>query len=209
MIEALNIDTSKEKIYYVDDTLSGLPFEIQDQAQGLTELLSTGELTDIKIVGHSEGAAATAVVLDQLANDNSYLANTNVRNQLTAAFLLDAPTGISDFFVRGPSINRAYHDLPAEVHAHPSMREMKMADIWNTASIVHSPGQMSGWEYHSYSYDSRSWVEKAFSFSLSFLCPGPIPGYSYSDIIGTAFKYHGDPLASDYTIDVIKNLLGQ
>ena len=204
MLTKLNVDVTKEKVLFIPDPTPGdRCFEAGDQAGDLEFALATGDYKDIKIIGHSEGAAATAIVLDRMANDSSYLANTNVRDELTAAFLLDAPTGISDFFVGGPSINSAYNNLPAEVHANTSMGNVILADIWNTASIVHSLGDMPGWERNSHSYDSRSWWEQ----TLSYFSPELLPGYSYFDLLNTG-RYHSDPLTSDYTIDVIHYLLG-
>jgi hypothetical protein len=203
LINALNIDTSKEQIYYVDDTQFGFPFEIQDQVQGLTDCLATGELTDIKIIGHSEGAAATAVVLDKLAKNNGFIGETNVGVELTAAFLLDAPTGIGDLFV-GPGcfdINHAYYNLPRDIHNVPSMREVILADIWNTASLVHAHGNMPGWNGYSHPYDSRAWWDTILTVPV-------FPWYLAAQGVGTLVSYHNDPRTSEYTIKTIQQYVG-
>jgi RHS repeat-associated protein len=203
LIKALNIDTSKEKIRYVDDTLFGFPFEIQDQVQGLTNLLTTGGLTDIKIIGHSEGAAATALVLDTLAKNNGFIGETDVGSELTAAFLLDAPTGIGDMFVKPGffDINSAYNNLPRDIHNVASMQNVILADIWNTASLVHAPYTMPGWTGYSYPYDSRSWWDTILTAPI-------FPWYLPAQGIGTIASYHNDPRTSEHTLKIIQQYIG-
>jgi RHS repeat-associated protein len=169
MINGLDISPTEKIIILTEaEATSGIKdggFEVRDQEWGLTWTLQNIELTDIKIIGHSEGAAATINVLDRLTRDPDYLAGINVRNELTAAVMLDAPTGISDLFVDDWD-DVAYNGLPARMNQ-AGMGDVKLLDVWNTASIVHSTGVMPGWnQYNTYSYTSAPGLEGSSLFGF-------------------------------------------
>jgi hypothetical protein len=187
MRESLNIDTTKEKIYFVDDTNFGFPWEVQDQTQGLTDLLATGQLTDIKIIGHSEGGAAIVTVLDQLANDDSFLAETNVRDELKAAIMLETPT--VPLIGWNPS---RYNNLPQEL-VDVGM-DVQLLDVWNEASPAHMIGTMPGWGAgNTYSHDTRNpWLDL------------------FGGLLGLFSRfggYHNDPLTNQGVIGEIKKTI--
>ncbi len=162
MIEALNIDRNKEQVYIMyenpEGNTFGFPFEIQDQVQGITDFLATTPLTDIKLIGHSEGAAAIITVLDKIANDDTFLADTNIRSELQAAITIEAPTiglGLeADNFVLGWDQDR-YDNLPLELYGKGI--GVELLDIWNEVSLVHSTCPMPGWSDYSWSYSSATW----------------------------------------------------
>jgi len=145
MITALNITNETVLIVYENPQgpTFGYPWEIGDQVSALEKALTNYDLTDIKIIGHSEGAAAIVTVLDKLANDDNFLAETNVRDELEAAVMLDCPTGIFHNLVDGWEDNR-YNNLPDRLKG-AEMGHVKLLDVWNDASPAHMPGPMPGW----------------------------------------------------------------
>jgi RHS repeat-associated protein len=184
MIEALNI--TDERIIFISESPQGsnfgFPFEIGDQVVGLEFALTEWDLTDIKLIGHSEGAAAIVDVLDKIANDDNYLAGTTVRDELEAAIMLENITGDPSWIV-GDWSDHAYDYLPDRL-AKKLERHVKLLDVWNLASIVHESGIMPGWGmFNSY------W-------------------YWYSHGIFSIMANHNDPLTNPDVIDEIKETLG-
>lgn len=117
--------------------------------------LLEGDLTNIKLVGFSEGAATIGTLLANVADNPNYM--TNVRDELKLAMLLECPTG--------PLTERGIHNydwtrlnnLPDRLTAAGAKRQL--GDAWNSASMVHRT-KLDGW--NSYSYDSRPWYVRAF-----------------------------------------------
>jgi RHS repeat-associated protein len=109
-------------------------------------------VTDLKIVGHSEGAATVGTYIgdwikgsDKVSASSSSLLN----DQLSGVFLVDCPTGISNIKVN----NFDYRDLN-KVGNELQKRGIKSADIYNGCGIVHS-SSLSGWK----SYDVSKWYD--------------------------------------------------
>jgi hypothetical protein len=144
-------------------------YDVTPRLTELNKIMSINALTDIKLVGYSEGAATVA----------SYLADTdNINENLTAAFMLERPTwGWPVISGYNPFIN-----VPEKVEqAKPGII---MADIWNTASIVHNSPIDDWGERYSYPYDSRSFLEKVRTFFLgSFIDSSAFYSGYHSDII--------------------------
>jgi RHS repeat-associated protein len=202
MLVKLDWDPTKDKVLFIPDPNPGLPFETNDQSSILRDALASGYYQDIKIIGHSEGALASIRVLDELAKNNGYMGGTNVGQDLTAVFSLDAPTGLADSVVMG-NTDSIYTKLLERVHDVESMRDVGLADIWNRASIVHAPYAMPGWEGNSYSYDSRS----LFWLAASFCTHGLSDIYGTTGLWGSP-NFHNDVRVSDYTISVILSYIG-
>lgn len=209
MKEALQITNEKILIVYENpegSTFGGPPWEIEDQVQGLEMALTGyGELTDIKLIGHSEGACAIVTVLDKLAKDDSYLADTNVRDELQAAVMLEGITGWTD--VNMPFLDTisgwdedAYNDLPMRLAV--VAPQALLLDVWNKASVVHSQGRMPGWnKSNTFSYDSRPWWYRGLCGIAPF-------GSGVDSLIGTGLGYHNDPLTNQKVIDEIVGTIG-
>jgi hypothetical protein len=204
LIKALNIDWGKEKVRLVfenpgSETYGCFPsgFEVQDQQSQLEQLLESEQFTDLKLIGHSEGAAAIVNVLNNLAENDDYLTQYDVRGQLKAAVMLDNITGVSDLPVAGWN-DTAYNNLPKRlVEKAPNAQ---LLDVWNRASIVHNTGKMPGWKSeNSYSYDSRPWWISGFQ---TFHPAGPV-----ARIAGTATSYHGDPMSNPDVIDQVVRMM--
>ena len=197
MINGLDISPTEKIIILTEaEATSGIKdggFEVRDQEWGLTWTLQNIELTAIKIIGHSEGAAATINVLDRLTGDPDYLAGTNVRNELTAAVLLDAPTGISDFLVDDWD-DAAYNDLPARMNQ-AGMGDVKLLDVCNTASVAHFSGIMPGWnEYNTYYYSSQPGLNRNSLLGL------------FTSLVNFG-QYHGDPRINPAIISMINTVI--
>jgi hypothetical protein len=166
MMGALNIDRNKEQVWIIYEA-PGAPnfggsiwsggFEIEDQVAGLEYLLSHENLTDIKLIGHSEGAAAIITVLDKLSQTGGNMGGKNIGDELKAAVTIEAPTtsllGIeADWCVSGWNQDR-YNDLPKELGG--KFPGLQLLDIWNENSLAHSAGPMPGWStINTYSYGS-------------------------------------------------------
>jgi RHS repeat-associated protein len=158
LMDALNIDVNKESIYFVQESTEyfGKPWEVQDQTQDLINILETEELTDIKLIGHSEGASAIVNVLDRLSHEDEFLDDTNVRDQLEAAVMLEGLSGMSGLVVDGWD-PWTYNNLPADL-AEKNIN-VRLMDIWNGSSAyVHSIGTMPGWDWtNSWTYYTQVW----------------------------------------------------
>jgi hypothetical protein len=207
MMGALNIDWNKEQVYVIYENPEGPTFggppgnrwEIQDQVQGLTNFLATTELTDIKLIGHSEGAAAIITVLDNLAQTGGYIGGKNIGDELTAAITIDAPTVMgADSVVDGWDVDR-YNKLPDRLTR--GGMNVQLLDVWNEASIAHSTCTMPGWgEQNTYSYDSRPLWQRAFNWVFAT--------NELDRVIGSMFwGYHNDPLTNSGVIERIGEAL--
>ncbi|MBN2543353.1 RHS repeat-associated core domain-containing protein [bacterium] len=201
MIDSLNIDSSEKVIFVTEPeetfgAIGGSGWEIQDQVTGLESYL-LGDLTDIKLIGHSEGAAAIITVLDKLANDDNYLADTNVRNELQAAVMVEGITGILHNVVQGWEDNR-YNDLPGRLAK--KAPNATLLDVWNAASIVHSTGRMPGWSKSNTYFYNSSWLGSHMHWFF-----GPI---GLLGRWGMTLKYHADPLADSKVIERVKETVG-
>jgi RHS repeat-associated protein len=197
---ALNWD-GQERVTFISDPLSpGPPYESSDQASQLMWDLATGDYHDIKLIGHSEGALAIVSVLDAMADIPTLL--PNARNEIKAAVMLDAPTGIAGSFVSGFD-QSDYNNLPGRLNK----ADMKtgLLDVWNEASPVHSPGPMPGWDdSNTYSYDSRS---AAYRMYLEFIYAFGYDDVYFWDMVANGVDYHNDPTTNPGVMDRIGDFL--
>jgi len=147
---------SDEIIVYLPDNDPELfPFEWYDvnpRVEQLSERLEIGDLTDIKLIGHSEGAATVGKYLSNLSYNKEY-ASQYVQDELRSAILLECPTGASDTFVYNFNAEVDLYYLPARM-ANTDV-DIKLSDQWNVGSIAHASGILPGWEGNSISHDSR------------------------------------------------------
>lgn len=152
----------------IDPRLANLLDQINNDA-------SFSTLTDIKIIGFSEGAATLAQFLAELVEDPG-IVDSRFLEELTAAILIECPTGASDIWVNGWD-DSVMEGLPQALHNVEGLEDLIVADIWNAASIVHNGGVKAGWEDYSFSYCSIPWY--AWFFRPAFVY-NLWPGVSHS-----------------------------
>ncbi|MFC2003977.1 RHS repeat-associated core domain-containing protein [Chloroflexota bacterium] len=182
MKDALGINESGEKCVFIGDTDGFFTLRSGDQKTALAEALASGEYTDIKVIGYSEGAAATAMVLNDIAGGASY-------DELDMAFMLDTPDiGIQDFD------SSIMDNLPSRV-------AKKDADI-RAVSITSSDFVFSskqGWESGDYSVSTDDWYDPWLEFTAYAIDP-------WVGLAATVYNqvdYHVD-LTTDYdTYDIM------
>ena len=203
MIKELNLKPGDYAV--IEDRAGSIGnWDIRDQVEDLTNMLASSYLEDIKLIGFSEGAAAVITVLDKLANDDSFLDYTNVRDVLSAAITIESITlQGSSLRVKGWDENR-YNNLPQRLSK--VARNAQLLDVWNEASFVHSHAAQ-GWEKNSLSYDSRPWWQRTL-YSIGSFFTGGSDIYSRIDTLaGTGLKYHNDPLTNiDFINDIKKEM---
>jgi hypothetical protein len=150
-----------EYIYFIPDTDSQVlnligNGDIAPRYNCLVNYLNSPnvEFTNIKLIGHSEGAATVGQLMADFVNGTGNIPE-HVRDvladQLKAVFLLEAPTGI------GTSIkmnNYDYNNLNGVGDKLATMNKQS-ADIYNSVSMVHR-SSLQGWN----AYDTARWYEK-------------------------------------------------
>jgi len=148
-------------------------------------------LTDIRLIGFSEGAGAIGKFLSMLA-DNPNIVPASVRQQLRAAVMLEAPTGTAASAYAYGFARSDVNDVPGNL-ARAGI-DINLADIWNTASIVHG-GQLKGWKAYSRSYDSRPWLERIGTWATGLV------GQAYR--VGRTSGYHENIIHNEYALTVM------
>jgi RHS repeat-associated protein len=130
-----------EPIYFLPD-IDPYNWDINPRVIQLQTFVNDNQnnLTNIKFIGHSEGAAALGQYWANHFAGISYIPESVV-NQTKGVFLLDCPTGLSDSRVRYDS---SYLNGVGDKLANMPI-PIKSADIYNSLSVVHNGG-LSGWE---------------------------------------------------------------
>lgn len=101
------------------------------------------DATDLKIVGHSEGAAATAQYLANWAENKPGVSGVSqesrnlLDSQLTGVFLVEMPTPLGVWGFNAKAVNQLGKTLQG--------KGVTSADIYNSTSFVHQ-GNLSKWE---------------------------------------------------------------
>ena len=109
-------------------------------------------VTDLKMIGHSEGAAAVGTYVTDWLNGNDNVspdANALLDSQLKGVFLVDCPTGIP-----GNTIANFNYTYLSETGDRLVNRGIKSGDIYNSCSIVRGP-TLKGWN----NYYIASWID--------------------------------------------------
>ncbi|MDD4860352.1 MAG: RHS repeat-associated core domain-containing protein, partial [Dehalococcoidales bacterium] len=123
-------------------------FDVGPRLEVLESILPT--LTNIKLVGFSEGGATVAKLLSNLASNPDTSLAQQMRKELKGAFILETP----NTFRAGPLIGnyspRDLLSLPDKLHREGF--NIVLADIWNVFSVFHSPDPTEGWKDYSYPY---------------------------------------------------------
>jgi RHS repeat-associated protein len=115
-------------------------------------------VTDLKIIGHSEGAATVGTYVAEWLHpegNSSQSATDLLNSQLSGVFLVDCPIGISSMGLwnyRGSKLNGVGKELED--------RGIKSADIYNSYSFARLGFPLSGWD----SYNVASWNDGIFGF---------------------------------------------
>jgi RHS repeat-associated protein len=174
-------------------------YAVRDAApreQQIIDYLNSNDLTDIKIIGFSEGAAATGKFLNDLAANPNIVKNSS---EIQGAALLECPTGISDLMVNNFDDSMLYNL--------PKILNFPVLDIWNRASIVHDSGTLPRWnKTNSFSYDSRPWWAQGLEYLGAFAADYALgwAGGAGLDLLYqlamTGKVYHGDILTDPYAV---------
>jgi len=189
-----------EAIIFLEDIdpenlLKGDLWNVGPRLEQLLGRLGQGDLTDIKLIGFSEGAATVGTFLARLA-ENPNIVSSSVRSELRSAILMDCPTGTGQSLAMWNYDSAALNKLPQ--HLADARIDISLADVWNRASMVHG-GQLPGWKGVSFSYDSRPWYEQAFTRAA-----GPV-GAIYRG--ARTMSYHNDVPRSGYALKVMYNTI--
>jgi len=198
MLIALEWDPTEDRVLFIPDQFENDPlevasrgtiFEIQDQEAALEDALLNGGYEDIKLIGHSEGAATTAKVLNEFTDDNSALSKSGIGGQLRGAVMLDMPTGVCEQ-VSGWN-DSVMNNLPDRL-AGEDIR-MGLADIHGT--FIHA-AEFSGWSGLSYQiYDP--WLLEYDYY------------YGYYSYINPDYIYgHSSMILEDETIGIVRDTFG-
>ncbi len=124
-------------------------------------------VTNLKIVGHSEGAATTGVYMDKYLDGSSDISQRSrdlLDSQLRGVFLVDCVTGISA--IKGA--NYTYRDIEDVGDRLSYEKQVKAASIYNGAGPVYAT-PLSGWK----NINVASWND----YLRNFFIPG---GYIFS-----------------------------
>jgi RHS repeat-associated protein len=158
MIVASGVLSEGEQVYTLyDNDPESVPFQMADVAPRYAQLdawLSNPtddagnsvKVTDLKIMGHSEGAATTGTYIADWLDGSNKVSKSSaglLDTQLKGVFLLDCPTGISGDWV----LNYDYTKLN-DVGEKLTNRGIKAADIYNSCGPIHA-ARLSGWDNYS------------------------------------------------------------
>jgi len=141
----------------------GPGFDVGPRLDTLYDVLSNG-CTDVKLLGHSEGAATVAAFLSELANDPVAAAEKMGATKISdikAAVLLECPTNQKGFEHIPLTLGSSMNNLPGRLIG--ANLGIRVADVWDKGSLAHG-GQAPGWEGYSHPYDSRSLFELRYPF---------------------------------------------
>ncbi|MFC2020567.1 RHS repeat-associated core domain-containing protein [Chloroflexota bacterium] len=193
MIKALEIDKSGERVVFLGDNDAGVgvldPY-VGDQYAMLKAVLEEDVLTDVKIIGFSEGAAATVMVLDDIANGAQY------GDEITHAIMLETPRALFGYD------NNKRIDLPDRLAEEKSGNKgIVVGDFRNTASFVSSdPGWGGGADsYYDSFFEPWPWLEAAAYYA------NPWAGVAATAI--NQIVNHNDITTDQRTYDFIGDVL--
>ncbi len=152
-------------------------------------------IANLKIAGHSEGAATVGTYISDWVNGTGMISNQDLLNsQLKGVFLVDCPTGpLSNLGL----VNYSYVNLYG-VGEKLSRKGIVSADIYNSSSLVHQ-SHLQGWQ----SYDLASWWQKALRYGASAMGPGVQAIQKFS----ATMKFH-DKAKKD-SLTVMKSILNK
>jgi len=182
-----------EMVIILEDIDPALIPGVESRVQQITDALTNDELTDIKLIGFSEGAAAIGTFLSRLADDLNII-SSSARDELSAAILLECPSGIGgSIFVTDYGV-RTLYDLPSELKE--AGINISLANIYNEASMATTFPGLRGWGDVTHSYDSRPrWYQEMANIAFF--------GGLFDKVVGTVFGgYHTDILHNEYAMQV-------
>jgi hypothetical protein len=186
-----------EMVYFLGDVNSPM-IDVGPRLEDLLEFLSdmSSKLTDIKFIGHSEGAATVGELMANFVNGklDKTVAGNLLENQLTAVFLVDCPTGFP-----GPSNYDWQHlnDLPRSLTA-KTQREIKTADIYNHLDNKIHPNDLNGWTPHD--------LGLQYNRPLDYVLKGALtcnPLGAITDPVGQLFNWH-DKIKAQSVAEIAK-----
>jgi len=170
-------------------------FDVSNRLEQLYAELRLGH-SSVMLLGFSEGAATvTQFLWDLVSGEAEEKMGLTATSEIKAAVLFECTNGYLSQHCgnRGPSgLFQGLNGLP---DALIDLRfRIRLADVWNTASIVHG-GQAAGWEELSHPYDSRPLFEQLF---CKF---GGSSGQVYR--LSNTNRYHGNPLWNKNSLTVM------
>jgi RHS repeat-associated protein len=183
-------------IWDIDSEIAGI--QSCDVAPRYTQLdtwLSKHQdVTDLKIISHSEGAAATGTYIADWLHGTGNVSESSanlLNSQLKGVFLVEPPTGISNIRVNNYDWTRL-NGLGEAL----GRKNIKAANIYNACSIVNS-SPLEGWDR----YNVASWND----YLISGLVFGGDPIVSVGGFIGANIYNHSS--AKKDSLTVIKSIL--
>ena len=154
-----------EQVYFLADC--SLSLDVAPRYDQLNEFLANPEnnLTDIKLIGHSEGAATVGqCAADYINSSGNLSAETRamLEKQLKAVFLLECPTGA------GTSLGLKNFNASNLAGVGKSLGEtgIKAANIYNSNSLV-DRDHLQGWR----NVDVGTWYDRVGALSMSACGP--------------------------------------
>jgi RHS repeat-associated protein len=196
-----NLNVSQdEKIVFIPDPCHSIRPSVSERWAEIPIAINSNNLKNVKLIGHSEGAATVVRFLYEYVNDPDMMMNGN----LQAVALIDCPTGfVVDNVVRGYDTSMAY-DLPSALSA----RNIKFADIYNEADFVHGSGILPGWEKNTLNYSSSDlWRAKGRSIYPTLLLGGPLFATAWM-ASEHDYGYHDDWQYSPDVVNYMNNFVG-
>lgn len=185
-----------EQVYFLEDVSKSL--DVNERLEQLNSFLEEhgDELSDIKFIGHSEGAATLGTFWANHFDGTSPISDS-ILSKTTGVFLLDCPTGTTKV---GPWGLKNYDSSKLNgVGDKLAALKIKSADIFNSVSWVHN-GSISGWN----SKDTATGYD-IFSAAMSYVfTPFPL---AISAIWGNTSYYH--ERIKDDAMTVIKDIFTQ
>ncbi|MFC1920701.1 hypothetical protein ACFLYQ_03135 [Chloroflexota bacterium] len=184
MVKALEIDKSGERVVFIGDNDAGTSdWYAGDQKAALKGVIEADVLTDIKIIGFSEGAAATAMVLNDYAEGN--VSNNAGYKQIDMAFMLETPDiGIWGFD----------SDIMGDLSDKAKKKGVRAVSITSSDVLFTSK---QGWKSGDYSVGTSDWYDPWLEYAAYAV--DPLAGLATT--IYNQCDYHSDVTTSDDTYD--------
>ncbi|MBN1190560.1 MAG: hypothetical protein JXA46_12470 [Dehalococcoidales bacterium] len=152
-------------------------------------------MTDLKILGHSEGGATVGTYISDWADQTgniSQSANNLLNSQLSGVFLVDCPTGK---LPNSRIANYNYRKLNG-LGEKLSYKGIVSADIFNSCSLVHQ-STLSGWD----SRDVAGWGDKVSTWGSRVINLASGDMLKFVTGLGiTTNYYHGRAMTDALTV---------
>jgi hypothetical protein len=194
-----NLDVAPgEKVVFIPDPQHSVP-NVNGRAEQIADVINQEGLTNVKLIGHSEGAASVGKFARQYVEDPSI-----IENNLETIILINCPTGYAvDMLVGGYNTSLLYN-LPIDL----GKLGVKCLDIYNESDFVHGSGTLPGWENNTFNYNSSGmWRTDGSSiYSTLFWGSQVLPIIPIWLVCNNS--YHNDWEHNQNVIDYMKYYIG-